>query len=167
MIDDGGVAPPVLVRRLLRCVIDHASIEQNIVDVALVNLVEGLPGEALDFLGVEVKIQHRDRVGGAVVLELVKGGHGGAHLARSQDDTVGLRLAQELLDGLEALLSAPSASTGRVKVQAEDGSGRTKPEEAPVATMVFARAAMAEVAAMSSCYAPVNSIPEPCGRLCI
>lgn len=102
VVDDSSLAPARAVRAGPLGALNHARVEQEVVDG--VDLFEGLAGKGLDRAQVgEVEGQDGERVGGAVELEAVIGGGGGGGVARAEDDPVGLGLLEELLDGLEAL----------------------------------------------------------------
>ncbi|KAJ6441095.1 cyclase protein [Purpureocillium lavendulum] len=105
VVDDGGLAPARAVRAGPLGALDHAGIEQQVVDG--VDLFEGLARKGLDGAQVaEVEGQDGEGVGGAVELQAVDGGRGGGRVARAEHDPVRLGLLEQLLEGLEALRCA-------------------------------------------------------------
>lgn len=105
MVDDERLAPlGAIGSRLLRTVAD-AGIQQQIVNIVLADLLEGLLGKALYVTQVvQLEGKYGQWVGGAVVGEGVVGFLGALGVARAQDDFVRLGLLEELKDGLEALV---------------------------------------------------------------
>ena len=117
---------------LLRCVADCRA-QQEIVDLARSKLTESLRRERLDLLDVgAVKLQDGNGVARAVVVDGVKGALRPGDVPRAEDDSVWLGLGEELADDLETL----ECISMEVVVE-EVGGGPTRPEETPVATMVF------------------------------
>lgn len=136
MIDDHRLAPLGVVGCRLVRHLDNRRVQQQIIDARLAELGQRLLRKGLDVARIcQVERQHCQCVRLFVKLDSLKGAVGRGDIARAEDDVVRLRLLQEELDGLEALQRVS------LVLRCDGETIRTRPEETPVATMVFTAAA--------------------------
>jgi hypothetical protein len=70
----------------------------------LTQLLQGLLRKSFDAAQVGVvQVEDVQNMGCAVIAEVIKGGLGNRRVTRTDDEAVGLRLVEQLLDGFEAL----------------------------------------------------------------
>lgn len=118
VIDDHGFTPLGPMRPRLIRVLPQRSIQQQVVNLLLAELLERLLREALHILQVgQLEREDVDLVSLLVVLDLLVGFPGGLDAARAEDDAVGLGLLEELLDGLETLVDDGMSDAGRAAKQ--------------------------------------------------
>lgn len=105
VVDYIGLGPLRSVRPRLCSSLIHSRIQEEVVNLVLAELVQGLPRESSDALEIrEVERQQRHAVL-PIVLELVIRSLCRLGVSGAKDEFVGLRLLEELLDSLEALRS--------------------------------------------------------------
>lgn len=154
MIHDISLAPPGPARAGLRRRVGDGRVEQQVVEPVVVPAAQPLqrllgkgPDGALQVRQLER--QDREAVPGAVEPERVVRRLRPADVARPEDEPVRLRLREELLDELEAL--APRVSNGGLFVLRRVRRWYTRPDEAPVATMVLAMVVMVQFLCLAGC----------------
>lgn len=133
MVNDISLAPLGLALPRFFFALGRPTVEQQVVDLVLAELAERLLSERLDSLQVrQLKREDGQAVLRAVVDYVVVRLLGPGRVSCAEYDLVRLCLAEELLDGFEAL-GVVSRAVFIWLVQP-----LTKPEETPVATIVFA-----------------------------
>lgn len=121
------------------CTLGDACIEEEIVQLGLAELLEGLLGKRLDLAKVgEFQWQHGQAVRGGVKSQVVIRLLRGLGVAGAEDKSVRLGLCEQLLDQFEALAIMQNGVSNRTKEPGEHLGRPTRPEDAPVATTVFA-----------------------------
>ena len=106
VVDDIGLRPLRPIRSRRASSLRHCSIQEKVVDLVLAEFVQGLLCKAFHALEIgKVERQQRHAVLG-IVIESVIGCLGRLGVSDAEDEFVGLRLLQQLLDCLEALTSA-------------------------------------------------------------
>lgn len=142
MVDDVCLAPLGAMRAGAAGTLCHASIEQQVIQLVPPNLLKCLVCKGLDRLQVrQFKGKYCEAVGSAVELELIVGLFCSLRVTRAEDEPIRLRLGQQLFHELKSLDSVSvnlhfSQCIAAIVPRAQDT--RTRPEEAPVATTVFA-----------------------------
>lgn len=89
MIHNGGLAPLGSMRPFFLRPLEHACIQQEVVNIALADTVQCLLGERLDALQVgQIDGQHGHGVGGPIVLQLLDGIVGRLCVSGAEDDVI-------------------------------------------------------------------------------
>lgn len=146
MVDDIWLAPFGTVGPRDGCGLGHPCIEQEIIELGRTELLEGLLGKGLDIPQVrQFQRQHSQAVRRGIKPQIIIRLLGGLGVAGAQDESVRFGLCEELPDQFEALRGKDGKSAGERSFYGSDRDKQTRPEEAPVATTVFAaRLAMLE-----------------------
>lgn len=143
MVDDEGLAPFRTVRSWRLGGLANRRIEQQVIKFTLAEPVERLPSKRLDRLQIrELEGKNGQAVLGGVVTQAVVRRPSAVRVPGAKDHLVPLGgLSQEqLLDGLKAL--GPRSDCA---VSVAGHGCLTRPDETPVATIVFVTVAMIAV----------------------
>lgn len=86
------------------CSLGHPGVEEEIIELGLAELLEGLLSKGLD-IGQVRKLQgdHRQAVRSRVILQIVVSSLGGLGVAGAQDESIRFGLGEKLLYQLETL----------------------------------------------------------------